>query len=260
MGSAAERVAARGVETLTVVTDVSDEAAVNALATATLERFGAAHVICNNAGVASKGDPWFGPSSAWRWVLGVNLWGVIHGVRAFLPVLVSQGEGHIVNTASVAGLAPGFGPSYDASKHAVVALSEDLYTSLAGLGLPIGVSVLCPGWVRTRITDADRNWPAALGDRPEPGLSSEVMSPHIERAIAEGATPAAIADQVAEAITAERYWILPQREFLEGVLHRWESIAEGRNPELLTDVPGLPPSEQLAAEVAAVLASAPPPR
>jgi NAD(P)-dependent dehydrogenase (short-subunit alcohol dehydrogenase family) len=149
-----------------VPTDVSDEAAVNALAAAAVDRFGAVHVVCNNAGVGSDADPWFGPLSAWRWVLGVNLWGVIHGIRAFLPVLAAQGEGHIVNTASIAGLAPGAGPIYDATKHAVVAISEDLYRAMNVAMLPIGVSVLCPGWVRTSILQADRNWPQSLGEVP----------------------------------------------------------------------------------------------
>ncbi len=166
--SASERITALGVEALTVPTDVSDEAAVQALATATFDRFGAAQVICNNAGVTTMADPWFGPRSAWQWVLGVNLWGVIHGVRAFLPALIEQGEGHMVNTASMAGLIPGLSPAYDAAKHAVVAITEDLYSMLTAMGLPIGVSVLCPGWVRTQIFDAERNWPEALGEAPPP--------------------------------------------------------------------------------------------
>src|SRR6478609_4697509 len=153
-----------------VRTDVSDEASVQALAAAAVERFGTVHVVCNNAGVMSSADPWFGPLSAWTWLLGVNLWGVIHGVRAFLPVLAAQAEGHIVNTASIAGLYPGFGAAYDATKHAVVAITDDLYTGMQQVGLPIGVSVLCPGWVRTNILDADRNWPAGLGDEPPAAL------------------------------------------------------------------------------------------
>ena len=232
--------------------DVSDEGSVQALAAAALERFGAVHVVCNNAGVSSLSDPWFGPLSAWTWVLGVNLWGVIHGVRAFLPILLSQGEGHIVNTASAAGLGPGTGPSYDASKHAVVALTEDLYTTLGAMGAPVGVSVLCPGWVRTQIMDAQRNWPAALGELPAPAFGSEVVRRHISQAIDEGMTPAAIADQVADAITARRYWILPGQEFVEFLAQRWASIAEGRNPEIFRDVPGLAPGNDIAAEIAAV--------
>jgi len=124
--AAEQKIAELGIKTLAVTTDVSDEASVQALAAAAVERFGAVHVVCNNAGVESVADPWFGPISSWKWVLGVNLWGVIHGIRAFLPQMLGQGGGHIVNTASIAGLYPGFAPSYDASKHAVVAISEGL--------------------------------------------------------------------------------------------------------------------------------------
>ena len=166
LASAAKQVAALGEETLGVRTDVSDEAAVQALAAAALKRFGAVHVVCNNAGVATNAEPWLGPLSAWTWVIGVNLWGVIHGIRTFLPIMTSQGQGHIVNTASIAGLLPGSQPAYDASKHAIVAISEDLYKSTTLVGMPIGVSVLCPGWVATGIHDAGRNWPDRLGERP----------------------------------------------------------------------------------------------
>ena len=165
LAAAAEHVARRGVEVLTVHTDVSKEADVQALAEQAVERFGAVHVVCNNAGVAGRADPWFGPLSSWEWVMGVNFWGVVHGCRTFLPHLA--GGGYIVNTASIAGLTPGFAPSYDASKHAVVALSESLYHTVRMAGLPIGVSVLCPGWVRTNIFESDRNWPAELGAKPD---------------------------------------------------------------------------------------------
>jgi NAD(P)-dependent dehydrogenase (short-subunit alcohol dehydrogenase family) len=253
LAAAADRVGSSGVETLTVRTDVSDEAAVQALAAATLERFGSVHVVCNNAGVVSMSDPWFGPLSAWQWVLGVNLWGVVHGVRAFLPVLMAQGEGHIVNTASIAGLYPGFGPTYDAGKHAVVALTEDLYTTLRQMGAPVGVSVLCPGWVRTGLMDADRNWPKALGDPPPAAMGADVITGHVRRAIDEGTTPAAVADMVADAVTTGRYWIFPHPEFVEIAAQRWSSITEGRDPELLVDMPGLPPAQQIAAEILATL-------
>jgi len=248
---AVETVAGLGVETLGVPTDVSSEAAVKALAAATLERFGAAHVVCNNAGVATMADPWTGPLSSWEWVVGVNLWGVIHGVRAFLPILVDQGEGHIVNTASIAGLLPGLGPAYDATKHAVVALTEDLYTTLAMAGLPVGVSVLCPGWVRTGIMDSDRNWPAHLGERPPDAFGADIMGGHVRRAIDEGMTPGSVADLVAEAIGELRFWVLPHPDFVEVAERRWATIAEGINPSPLTDVPGLPTADQLLIEVAA---------
>jgi len=251
--AAAARLRALDVEVLVVPTDVSDEAAVQALAGAALGRFGAVHVLCNNAGVVSRADPWFGPLSAWTWVLGVNLWGVVHGIRAFLPVMAGQGAGYIVNTASMAGLLPGFGPSYDASKHAVVAISEDLYRMVQQLGLPIGVSVLCPGWVRTSIMDADRNWPGRLGEPPPAAFGSEVVAPLVSRAISEGTPPAVVADVVAEAIATNRFWVFPNPEWVEFAVRRWHGIAEGASPEMGVDVPGLPPSAELAAMVQQLL-------
>jgi NAD(P)-dependent dehydrogenase (short-subunit alcohol dehydrogenase family) len=254
LAAAAERVGEQGVDTLAVITDVSDEASVQALAAATMDRFGAAHVVCNNAGVGSQADPWFGPLSAWTWVLGVNLWGVVHGVRAFLPVLLAQGEGHIVNTASMAGLSPGAGAAYDASKHAVVALSDDLYTGMRQMEMPIGVSVLCPGWVKTSIVDAERNWPEHLGDAPPPGLGADVMFGYLRRAVDEGTPPAVVADIVADAVEAERFWVLPHPDFVDLAVRRWHDIAEGINPRPPNDVPGMPPFAQIAEEVRASLA------
>ena len=167
--AAEQRIAATGVDTLSVVTDVSKREQVEALAAQTLERFGHVNVLCNNAGVAGGGDPWFGGVESWEWVIGVNFWGVVHGVRTFLPHLIASGSAHVVNTASIAGLYPGFSPAYDASKHAVVALTEGLHNAMTTAGLPVGVSCLCPGWIRTKIVDATRNWPSELrrraGDR-----------------------------------------------------------------------------------------------
>ena len=254
LASAADRVGAHGVDTLAVRTDVSDEASVQALAAATIERFGAVHVVCNNAGVMSSGDAWFGPLSVWTWVMGVNFWGVVHGVRAFLPTMALQPEGgHFVNTASIAGLLPGFGAVYDASKHAVVAMSEDLYTNMQGAELPIGVSVLCPGWVRTSILDAERNWPDVLGDKPPPGLGNDIVIGHVRRVIDEGTPPAAIADMVADAVEGDRFWVLPHADFNELAVQRWHDIAEGVNPRRDIQVPGLPSMEEIAAEVRAAL-------
>ena len=251
---AAEKVGALGVETLAVPTDVSDEAAVQALAEAALERFGAVHVACNNAGVATNADPWLGSISAWTWVIGVNLWGVIHGIRAFLPIMTRQGQGHIVNTASIAGLLPGSQPAYDASKHAIVAVTEDLYRTTTAVGMPVGVSVLCPGWVATGIHDSGRNWPDRLGERPPASLAGDVLSPHFKRAIDEGMAPAAVADLVAEGIEARKFWILPHPEWVELAARRWQGIPEGKNPEV-TDSPGLPPVSQMTSEIWARLAA-----
>jgi NAD(P)-dependent dehydrogenase (short-subunit alcohol dehydrogenase family) len=253
LAAAADKVGARGVETLTVKTDVSNEASVQALAAATVERFGTAHVVCNNAGVMSSADPWFGPLNTWEWVMGVNFWGVVHGVRAFLPLLVGQGEGHVVNTASIAGLVPGFGASYDASKHAVVAITEDLYLNMQQTGLPIGVSVLCPGWVRTNIVDADRNWPDELGDEPPSQLGADIVLGHVRRVIDEGMPPAVVADLVAESVEADRFWVLPHQDFLDIAVERWHDIAERINPRTDRETPGLPSADQIASEVIASL-------
>jgi NAD(P)-dependent dehydrogenase (short-subunit alcohol dehydrogenase family) len=252
--AAEEKVASLGVRTLAVPTDVSDEAAVGALAAAALDQFGAVHVVCNNAGVASQADPWFGPISSWKWVFGVNLWGVIHGIRAFLPTLLAQGEGHIVNTASIAGLLPGLAASYDASKHAVVAITEDLYKAMQTAGLPVGVSVLCPGWVRTAIADADRNWPASLGAVPPPPLTAEITVPLLHGAVDSGVEPAAVADVVCDAITAGRFWIFTDPRFVEIAARRWHGIPAGDNPQTGVDMPGMPPASQVRADIQALLA------
>jgi NAD(P)-dependent dehydrogenase (short-subunit alcohol dehydrogenase family) len=251
--AADQKIAEQGVKTLAVITDMSDEASVQALAAAAVERFGAVHLVCNNAGVESAADPWFGPISAWKWVLGVNLWGVIHGIRAFLPQMIGQGGGHIVNTASIAGLYPGLAPSYDASKHAVVAISDDLYKSMTLAGLPIGVSVLCPGWVRTRIMDSARNWPAGLGEEPPPSFAAEVTVPHVQKAIDNAITPAMVADLVADAVVADRFWVFTEQPFVDLAIGRWHSIADGANPATDVDVPGMPPAAQLRAEVQQLL-------
>jgi NAD(P)-dependent dehydrogenase (short-subunit alcohol dehydrogenase family) len=253
LSKAVDAITETGVDAIGVHTDVSVEADAQALAAAAVDRFGAVHLVCNNAGVVSKADPWFGPTSGWQWVLGVNLWGVIHGVRAFLPHLL--GGGHIVNTASIAGLFPGFTPPYDATKHAVVALSEDLYHDLQAAGVPVGVSVLCPGWVRTSIVDADRNWPDNLGALPEPGNIGAVEH-HFRRAIDEGATPASIADAVADAVVANRFWVIPHADFLEIAVKRWHGIAEGLEPEPIEELPNMPPRSQLIAEMMEAMAAA----
>jgi NAD(P)-dependent dehydrogenase (short-subunit alcohol dehydrogenase family) len=235
--AAAESVQKLGVESLAVRTDVSDEDSVRALAAAAVERFGSVHVVCNNAGVESIADPWFGPVTSWQWVLGVNLWGVIHGVRAFLPILAEQGHGHIVNTASMAGLIPGASAPYDAAKHAVVAISEDLYNAMKIMRIDVGVSVLCPGLVRTQLLDANRNWPASLGQVPPAAASYAALEPHVRRAVEGGMAPAAVAGLVAEAVVSGRFWILTHPDFTETALRRWQSIAAGEDPRRIGVVP-----------------------
>lgn len=255
LAAAVESVRAIGVEAHDVTCDVSDEDAVGRLASEAEERFGGVEVLCNNAGVSSQVDAWTGPMSSWTWVMGVNFWGVLHGVRAFLPGMLERGSGYIVNTASIAGLYPGFGGSYDASKHAVVALSDDLFRDARQAGWPIGVSVLCPGWVRTGILDAARNWPSAFGEVPSPPDGTAIITKYVRRAIDEGTTPAAIADFVLDAVRADRFWVLPHPEFVELCVKRWQDIAEGVDPVLFRDVPGLPPIDQLVTEMLESLAA-----
>jgi NAD(P)-dependent dehydrogenase (short-subunit alcohol dehydrogenase family) len=253
LAAATALVARHGGETLAVRTDVAKEEQVQALAAATLERFGGVHVVCNNAGVAAKTDPWFGPRAGWEWVLGVNLWGIVHGIRAFLPHLI--GGGHVVNTASMAGLMTGFSAAYDASKHAAMAISVDLYNDMQTAGLPVGVSCLCPGWVRTGIMEAERNWPAELGPLPEPDQIGAVQMVHVNRAIDEGATPAAMAAAVIEAVEADRFWVIPHQEFLDLAVEGWALVAERANPSPPEHVPGLPPRSEMVAEVMAALSA-----
>ena len=222
-----------GAEVLGVRTDVSDDSSVAALAAAAVERFGAIHVACNNAGVGGGGLSWEAPLDTWQWVLGVNMWGVIHGIRAFVPVLMQQDEAHIVNTASIAGLAAGpfMGP-YNASKHAVVALSETLYHEMAMTAPQVKVSVLCPGWVKTRIAESARNRPAGSEPVDAEGNAGLILQTFIER----GMPPAELAVSVLDAIRDERFWILPHddaepfwREFVNGRAH---ALVDRANPTI----------------------------
>ena len=252
LAAAEQRISDLGVDVLSVRTDVSKEADVQALAAATLERFGAPSVVCNNAGVGGAGDPWFGPLSTWNWVMGVNFWGVVHGVRAFLPHML-EGGGHIVNTASIAGLYPVTAAPYDASKHAVVALTESLHNTLLTMGSKVGVSCLCPGWVRTRISDSMRNWPSELGEAPAPSALQAALSTHTRRVIQEGTQPSYVADLVVESVREGRFWVFPHPEFVELAMERFHSIGEGRNPAPPVQLPGMAPRAEILREALASL-------
>ena len=229
---AGAEIAEGGTEVLTVVADTSLEPDVQALAAATLDRFGAAHVLCNNAGVAGKVDPWSGPMSAWEWVVGINLYGVVHGIRAFLPIMQDQGEGHIVNTASMAGLIafPG-AAAYNATKTAVVAITEGLFLEMKGTGSPVGVSVLCPGFVKTNLV-AGQQWQQRLG--PEPPKSTDALGQMIETILADGVEngvdPDGIAAQVLDAILTDRFWILTHPEMRQAPVERMQRAAAQENP------------------------------
>lgn len=195
-----------------VVTDVADAAAMENLERETLQAFNAVHLVFNNAGVGGGGCLWELDTDYWQWVLGANLWGVIHGVRVFTKHLIAQGEGHIVNTASVAGLmsAPGTGP-YTVSKHAVVALSEVLYGELRNAGATVGVSVLCPSFVNTRIYAAERNRPLPEAQKNDPTRIAErqALEELAGAFFQQALSPEAVAEQVFEAIVQKRFYVLP---------------------------------------------------
>jgi NAD(P)-dependent dehydrogenase (short-subunit alcohol dehydrogenase family) len=232
---AAAEVEAAGAEVLAVPTDVSDRAAVEALRDAAVERFGTVHVVCNNAGVASGGTLWTSTEQDWDWVLGVNLMGVVHGVQAFTPVLIEQGEGHIVNTASVAGmLAPPFMAIYNATKHAVVALSESLHAELALLGPGVGVSVLCPGWVNTRIHESDRNRPEE-GTGPTQEQVDATFGVDFKEVVGglikEGLDPDDVAGLVLDAVLARRFYVFTHPDWTPLLEERFRRIVAGEEPQ-----------------------------
>lgn len=228
---------ATGAPVRAVVTDVSKASDVTALADKTLAAFGVVHLLCNNAGVGAGTTVWDSTLADWEWVLGVNLWGVIHGVRIFVPIMLAQDtECHIVNTASIAGLIayPGSG-IYKVTKHGVVTLSETLYYELAEQGAKIHVSVLCPAWVNTGIMDSARNRPAALQNDP----AEEQVSPEVEareeaarQSAQAGMAPDQIADDVFSAMRENRLYILTHPESKAWVRERMEDILAERNPPL----------------------------
>jgi len=232
LSDAEKKLTDAGATVLAVPTDVTKGDQVDALAAKTFERFDTVHVVHNNAGVATGGPMWTLTEADWQWVLGVNLWGVIHGVRAFVPRLVEQGEGHVVNTASMAGLTsvPMMGP-YNVSKHGVVTLSETLANELALHGSPVKVSVLCPGWVQTRIHEADRNRPAELESRDEANVQmAEMGREMIGSLIASGIPPSDVADQVLDAIREETFYILTHPDLKPMIRRRMEDVLDGRYP------------------------------
>jgi NAD(P)-dependent dehydrogenase (short-subunit alcohol dehydrogenase family) len=218
---------------LGVVTDVSDAESVEALAQRTLETFGGVHLVCNNAGVLGgrPGPIWEATYKDWQWILGVNVWGVIHGIHAFVPRMLAQAEpGWVVNTASMGGLVPGGSP-YGVSKHAVVAISEGLYSHLNVRDAPINCSVLCPIFIKTEILRASRNRPAALMDKDLPSAQpGTVGSGSLGGRVETGQPPSDMADAVFAGLRAGQFWIFPGDEVDHIVRERMEHILARTNP------------------------------
>ena len=224
---------ALGVHAIGVRTDVSKAAEVDALAARVVAELGGVHVVCNNAGISPLGAAWENTLADWEWMLGVNLWGVIHGVRAFTPLLLAQDEGHMVNTASVAGLInPPGSAMYNVTKHAVVALTETLFHDLAGRKSKVGCSVLCPAYVPTGIADSERSRPAALAN-PGATKSAEQQAREdmLKKAVRSGRLSADdIGAAVLAAVKEERFYILTHPRIKGAIQARMEDILEGRSP------------------------------
>ncbi|MES2538803.1 MAG: SDR family oxidoreductase [Pseudomonadota bacterium] len=237
LGQARAELEAQGADVLAMVCDVRKGEQVQALADAAMARFGAVHLLFNNAGVGSGGLIWENTVADWEWVLGVNLWGVIHGVRIFTPLMLacarhdSSFQGHIVNTASMAGLLnpPAMGV-YNVSKHAVVSLSESLYHDLKLVDAPIGASVLCPYFVPTGISRSERNRPDDVQGAP-PTVSQVASQAMTDKAVTSGKVSAAqVAEWTFDAIRDGRFYIYSHPGALAGVQKRMEDIVSQRNP------------------------------
>lgn len=231
---------ANGVEVIGVPTDVAREEQINALAEQAFAKFGNVHLLVNNAGVAVAKPAWEATQQDWDWVMGVNFYGVTHALRAFVPTMLKHGEeGHIVNTASMAGLTsqPSLA-TYNASKHAVVTVSEGLHHDLTLRQSRIKVSVLCPGWVKTGVAHSERNRAAAgAGNDGEatPAVDAVTLKVgmSIMQAVQNGIPVAQVADEVFDAIASERFYILTHPEMKQAIQIRMEDILQQRAPTML---------------------------
>ena len=217
-----------------VRTDVSRRSDVEHLARQALDAYGQVHLLFNNAGVAAGGAPWEATWNDWEWIIGVNLWGLIHGVKVFTPLMMAQNaECHIVNTSSAAGLVVGNGSApYAVTKHAVVALSECLYLSLQQRNSMVKVSVLCPGLVHTNIDSGERNRPAELRNEPveiTPQMQAGLAA--FKAALEASMSPVRVADVVFEAIQNEQFYVLPHPEWMEAVQLRTDNLLRMENPQ-----------------------------
>ena len=229
---------ALGADVMIHVCDVRRGDEVESLAQAAVKRFGAIHVVFNNAGVGAGGLIWESTQQDWEWVLGVNLWGVIHGVRVFTPLMLASAkadpnfEGHIINTASMAGLLtpPAMG-IYNVSKHAVVALTETLYHDLSLIDAPIGVSVLCPYFVPTGISHSDSVRPSDTQATTQPTRSQQISQAMLEKAVSAGKVSAAEVAQITfDAIKAGQFYIYSHPQALGNVERRMQDILQAHNP------------------------------
>ena len=217
-------------------TDVSSDEEVGALAQAAFSRYGKVHLLCSNAGVGLTRVTWEHSREDWEWILGVNLWSVIHGVRHFLPRMLEQDDGgHLLHTASAAGLTstPGLG-AYNVSKHGVVTLSETLYGELLANQAKVGVSLLCPAFVSTGFMASERNRQQRFGTAHEAGAASRAYEERMGQAIKSGRLSADdMADAAFSAVAEKRFYVIPHRKINNAIRLRMEDILEQRNPTQL---------------------------
>ena len=233
-----EGIRAGGGEAMAVVCDVSSWPSVEALRAACFEAFGPPDVLCNNAGVAATGAVAELSLKSWEWCLGVNLWGVIHGCRAFLGAMIERGSGHVVNTASILGHMSSVGLApYNVSKHGVVAFSETLHAEMLAAGAGVGVTCLCPGLVSTNILDSERNRPERLlGDAGAGSWDSgalgadETARAAVRDLYNEAKDPAEVAEMVLQAIADDRLWLFTDGDFDGAIAARHRDIEARRNP------------------------------
>jgi NAD(P)-dependent dehydrogenase (short-subunit alcohol dehydrogenase family) len=234
LSSTAEALNHLGANVVAVRTDVSRPDDVKALARKTLDTFGAVHLLFNNAGVDARNTLWEATLADWQWVLGVNLWGVIHGVQTFVPIMLKQGdECHVVNTASIAGLisGPGIG-LYKVAKHGVVSLSETLACELAAINANVKVSVLCPAGVKTRIMNSERNRPHELQDSAHDTTHPVInqIREALGQIVESGLPPCQVAETVFDAIRNQNFYILTHPDWKPLIQKRMEEILQERNP------------------------------
>ncbi len=231
LASVAAEVAACGVRALAVRADVRKESDVESLRGQAIAAFGRVNVVCNNAGVAGHFTGDMVNIAEWHWVMDVNFWGVVHGHKVFLPHLLEHGDGHIVNTASMAGHFPAHS-AYGASKWAVVGITEGLFHMLADMKSTVGVSCLCPGWVSTRIADSMDRIPEDVQPGPnlEPSAEQQARMDLVREFIRTGLSPDAVADLVHDAVVQRQFWILTHPDMVARLPLRYDSILRGTNP------------------------------
>jgi len=238
LDATAARIEAQGATVSTMHTDVSNAAAVEALAAAAWSEYGGVHVVFNNAGVMAGGLSWERSLDDWQWVLGVNLWGVIHGLRAFVPRLIAQNvPAHVVNTASVAAFIAGpYLSPYLASKHAVLAVTEAAHHELEMLSSPVRMSLLCPGAVKTGIGRSERIRPQRLSQRGTEDEGGTAFQAAVQSGIDAGTDPQLVARFVFDALRLDKFWILPHPEFKQLAEQRLRSLIDETNPVYRRDL------------------------